>query len=72
MSIRTTEVFIFLTICTALAWADELNCTCGLHTPGRVVKFKECRRTPAYWRSHDHPDLGITGDCLTQFNVPVK
>jgi hypothetical protein len=71
MSTQTIEVFFFLTICTVLAWA-ELNCTCGLHTPGRVVKFKDCRRTPADWRSHDHPDLGITGDCLSQFKVPVK
>ena len=71
MSLRSTEVFFFLTVCTALAWAEQ-NCTCGLHIPGRVVKFKDCQEQPANWRSHDHPDLGITGDCLTQFKVPVK
>ena len=70
MPLSIAKVILLLTVYTVLALAVEQNCTCGL--PGSVVRFRSCQKSTAEWRSHDHPDIGITGDCLTQFNVPVK
>ena len=55
-----------LTLCVAFAWTQD--CHCGL--PGTVVKFKDCKRKPAAWRRHNHPDINLTGDCLP--SVPEK
>ena len=55
-----------LTLCAALVWTQD--CPCGL--PGTQVKFKGCKKRPAEWREHDHPNIGLTGDCLP--DVPVK
>ena len=55
-----------LSLCAALVWTQD--CRCGL--PGTIVKFKTCTKKPAAWRSHDHPDINLTGDCLPE--VPVK
>ena len=55
-----------LSLCAALVWTQD--CHCGL--PGTIVKFKSCKKKPAAWRSHDHPDINLTGSCLPE--VPVK
>ena len=55
-----------LSLCAALVWTQD--CHCGL--PGAIVKFKSCKKKPAAWRSHDHPDINLTGSCLPE--VPVK
>ena len=70
MSPSVTE-FLFctaylLSLCIALVWTQD--CHCGL--PGTIVKFKSCTKKPAAWRSHDHPDINLTGNCLPE--VPVK
>ena len=55
-----------ITLCVAFVWTQD--CHCGL--PGTVVKFKDCKKKPAAWRRHDHPDINLTGDCLP--DVPEK
>ena len=53
-----------------LVWTQNYENPCRCALPAVSVQFKACKRKPAEWRPHDHPDIGLTGDCLP--DVPVK
>ena len=53
-----------------LVWTQNYENPCRCALPGVPVQFKTCASGPADYRTHDHPDIGLTGDCLP--DIPVK
>ena len=49
-----------------LVAANTQTCNCFESN----VKFDSCNNGQSKWRRHDHPDIGLHGDCLP--DVPAK
>ena len=62
----TQALLALMTAYTLILQINAQTCKCLQHN----VDFSTCNRGQAGYRSHDHPDIGLTGSCLPQ--VPAK